>query len=249
MLPIPRLAALATAVPAYPLDQEAVAERVKRLFAGASHFDHLLPVFANSGIRRRYASVPLDWFDEPHGWPERNGLYLDTAVELLDTAAGRVLDRAGLPATEIGAIVVVSTTGIATPSLDALLLERLRLPRNVQRLPIFGLGCAGGAIGLARAATMAAAMPDKAVLFLVVELCSLSFRRDNPSKSDIVASALFGDGAAAALLRCDGESGGAGEGPAIIATGEHTWPKSLDMNSGWVRDRKIWGPRCSRLTS
>ncbi len=232
MLPIPRLAALATAVPAYPLDQEAVAERVKRLFAGASHFDHLLPVFANSGIRRRYASVPLDWFDEPHGWPERNGLYLDTAVELLDTAAGRVLDRAGLPATEIGAIVVVSTTGIATPSLDALLLERLRLPRNVQRLPIFGLGCAGGAIGLARAATMAAAMPDKAVLFLVVELCSLSFRRDNPSKSDIVASALFGDGAAAALLRCDGESGGAGEGPAIIATGEHTWPKSLDI-MGW----------------
>jgi len=226
MLPIPRLAALATAVPAYPLDQEAVAERVKRLSAGASHFDHLLPVFANSGIRRRYASVPLDWFDEPHGWPERNGLYLDTAVELLDTAAGRVLDRAGLPATDIGAIVVVSTTGIATPSLDALLMERLRLPRNVQRLPIFGLGCAGGAIGLARAATMAAAMPDKAVLFLVVELCSLSFRRDNPSKSDIVASALFGDGAAAALLRCGSK------GPAIAAGGEHTWPGSLNV-MGW----------------
>ena len=226
MLPIPRLAALATAVPAYPLDQEAVAERVKRLSAGASHFDHLLPVFANSGIRRRYASVPLDWFDEPHGWPERNGLYLDTAVELLDIAAGRVLDRAGLPATDIGAIVVVSTTGIATPSLDALLMERLRLPRNVQRLPIFGLGCAGGAIGLARAATMAAAMPDKAVLFLVVELCSLSFRRDNPSKSDIVASALFGDGAAAALLRCGSK------GPAIAAGGEHTWPGSLNV-MGW----------------
>ena len=144
MQPLSRLSALATAVPAYPLDQEAVVAQVKRLFAGAPQLDRLLPVFANSGIRRRYSAVPLDWFGEPHGWPERNGLYLDTAVELLDTVAGGVLDRAGVPAADIGAIVVVSTTGIATPSLDALLIERLRLPRNVQRLPIFGLGCAGG---------------------------------------------------------------------------------------------------------
>lgn len=226
MLPIPRLAALATGVPAFPLDQETAAERVERLFAGTPHFDHLRPVFANSGIRRRYSSVPLDWFDEPHGWPERNSRYLDTAIELLDSVAGRVLDRAGARASEIGAIVVVSTTGIATPSLDARLTERLDLPRNVQRLPIFGLGCAGGAIGLARAATMAAAMPDKAVLFLVVELCSLTFRRGDCSKSNIVASALFGDGAAGALLRCGGD------GPAIVAAGEHTWPNSLEV-MGW----------------
>ena len=225
-MPVPRLAALATAVPPYVLDQEAIAERVRHLFPASEQLDRLLPVFANSGIRRRYSPVPLDWFGEPHGWPERNGRYLDSAVELLDSVAGRVLDRAGLPATEVGAIVVVSTTGIATPSLDALLIEQLDLPRNVQRLPIFGLGCAGGAIGLARAATMAAAIPDKAVLFLVVELCSLSFRRDNLSKSDIVASALFGDGAAGALLRCGGD------GPAIVAGGEHTWPGSLDV-MGW----------------
>src|SRR5713101_3268124 len=118
MLPAPRLIALATAVPSYALDQEAVIERVKRLFAGASHLDRLLPVFANSGIRRRYSSVPLDWFEEPHGWPERNRRYLETAVGLLETAAGRALDRAGIPVSEIGAIVAVSTTGIATPSLD-----------------------------------------------------------------------------------------------------------------------------------
>ena len=223
---VPRLAAIATAVPAYALDQEAVAERVKRLFAGAPQLDHLLPVFANSGIRRRYSAVPLDWFAEPHGWPERNSLYLETAVELLDTVAGRVLDVAGIAADDIGAIVVVSTTGIATPSLDAALIERLRLPRNIQRLPIFGLGCAGGAIGLARAATMAAAMPDKAVLFLVVELCSLTFRRGDLSKSNIIASALFGDGAAGLLLRCGGD------GPVIVAAGEHTWPDSLDV-MGW----------------
>jgi alkylresorcinol/alkylpyrone synthase len=226
MQPVPRVAATATAVPPYPLDQEAVAERMKRLFAGTPQLEHLLPVFANAGIRRRYASAPLDWFDEPHGWPERNGLYIDTALELLDSVAGRVLDCGQVSAAEVGAIVVVSTTGIATPSLDALLLERLRLPRHVQRLPIFGLGCAGGAIGLARAATLSAAMPDKAVLFLAVELCSLTFRRGDASKSNIVASALFGDGAAGLLLRCGGD------GPAIVTGGEYTWPDSLDV-MGW----------------
>jgi alkylresorcinol/alkylpyrone synthase len=223
---LPRLIALATAVPAYPLDQEAVVERARHLFAGAAGLDRLLPVFANSGIRQRYSAVPLDWFDEPHGWPERNRRYLATALELLESATGRALDRAGVPAAEIGAIVVVSTTGIATPSLDALLIERMGLAPTVQRLPIFGLGCAGGVIGLARAATIAAAMPDKAVLFLVVELCSLTFRRGDASKSNIVASALFGDGAAAAVLRCGAA------GPAVIATGEHTWPHTLDI-MGW----------------
>ena len=226
MQPVPRLVALATAVPAYQLDQEAVVERARHLFAGATDLDRLLPVFANSGIRRRYSAVPLGWFEEPHGWPERNRRYLETALDLLESATGRVLDRAGIAAAEIGAIVVVSTTGIATPSLDALLIERVHLMPTVQRLPIFGLGCAGGGIGLARAAPIAAAMPDKAVLFLVVELCSLTFRGDDRAKSNIVAAALFGDGAAAALLRCGGA------GPAVVAAGEHTWPQTLDI-MGW----------------
>jgi len=226
MQPVPRILALATAVPPHRLDQEAAVERARLLFAGAADLDRVLPVFANSGIRRRYAAVPLDWFEAPHGWPERNRRYLATALDLLDSATGRALDRAGVTAGEIGAIVVVSTTGIATPSLDALLIERMRLPATVQRLPIFGLGCAGGVIGLARAATIAASMPDKAVLLLVVELCSLTFRRDDRAKSNVVAAALFGDGAAAALLRCSGD------GPAVIATGEHTWPQTLDI-MGW----------------
>jgi len=226
MEPIPRLTGLATAVPAYRLEQEAVAERIRLLFAGTPGLDRLLPVFVNSGIRRRYAPVPLDWFARPHSWTERNRLYLAAAVDLLESAAGRVLDRAGVAAREIGAVVVVSTTGIATPSLDALVIDRMRLPASVTRLPIFGLGCAGGVLGLARAAALAATMPDKAVLFLVVELCSLTFRRSDASKSNIVGAALFGDGAAAALLHCRGA------GPAVVASGEHTWPHSLDI-MGW----------------
>jgi alkylresorcinol/alkylpyrone synthase len=223
----PRVVAIATAVPPHRLDQDAVIERVKLMFGASPELERLLPVFANSGIRLRYSAVPIDWFESAHDWSDRNRIYLDTALDLLQAAAGRALDHAGIGLDEIGAILTVSTTGIATPSLDALLMERMGLPRTAQRLPIFGLGCAGGAIGLARAAAMAGTMPDKAVLFLVVELCTLQFRRDDFARSNIVATALFSDGAAAAVLRC-----GDGIGPAIIAAGEHTWPHSLDI-MGW----------------
>jgi alkylresorcinol/alkylpyrone synthase len=226
MMPTPRVAAIATAVPPFALDQEIVVARLRKLLDDSPRLDRLLPVFANSGIRRRYSAVPLDWFDAAHSWPERNRAYVSSALDLIETVAGRLLDRAETDIEEIGAVVVVSTTGIATPSLDALLIERMGLPRTVQRLPIFGLGCAGGAIGLGRAAALSAASPDRAVLFLVVELCTLAFRRHDDGKSDIVATALFGDGAAGVLLRCDGT------GPGIVACGDYTWPASLGV-MGW----------------
>ena len=226
MHPPPRLLAVSTAVPPYPLDQNDVVERVKLLFGRSENLDRLLPVFTNTGIRTRYSCVPIEWYDREHGWAERNRIYLASALDLLETATRQLLDRTGRDKSEIGSVVVVSTTGIATPSLDALLIERMRLRRTVRRLPIFGLGCAGGVIGLARAATQAAAAPGETVLFLTVELCALAFRRDDWSKSNIVATALFGDGAAGALLST------LGEGPAIVAAGEHTWPDSLDI-MGW----------------
>jgi len=226
MAPVPRLLAVATAVPPYALDQDDVIERVKLLFGRAPDLNRLLPVFVNTGIERRYSCVPLEWYDRAHGWPERNRIYLASALDLLEAATNRVLSLTGRHKGDIDSIVVVSTTGIATPSLDALLIERMGLRRTVERLPIFGLGCAGGVLGLARAASQAAVAPGKTMLFLVVELCALSFRRDDWSKSNIVATALFGDGAAAALLSTDGE------GPALVAAGEHTWPGSLDV-MGW----------------
>ncbi len=183
-------------------------------------------MFGNTGIERRYSSVPIEWYEDVHDWPERNEVYLSTALDLLEKATNEALARAGRRAGEIGAIVVVSTTGIATPSLDALLMERMHLRPTLQRLPIFGLGCAGGTIGLARAATMARSNPGSLVLFLVVELCALCFRRDDFTKSNIVATALFGDGAAAALISTD-----AG-GPSIVGSGEYTWPDTLDV-MGW----------------
>ena len=226
MAAVPRLLAVATTVPQYPLDQDDVVERVKLLFGRSPDLDRLLPVFLNTGIHRRYSCVPIEWYDCAHGWPERNHIYLTSALDLLETATRRVLCLGGRHQNDIDKIVVVSTTGIATPSLDAMLIERMGLRSTVQRLPIFGLGCAGGVIGLARAAAQAVVEPGKTVLFLAVELCALSFRRDDWSKSNIVATALFGDGAAAALLSTDGE------GPAFVASGEHTWPGSLD-EMGW----------------
>jgi alkylresorcinol/alkylpyrone synthase len=222
-----RLLSVATAVPPYCLDQDDVATRIRLALGHRSpEIVRMLPMFANTGIERRYSCVPMSWYEEPHGWEERNAIYLQSSLDLLEAATQDALERAGRNAGEIGAIVVVSTTGIATPSLDAMLMQRMQLARDVVRLPIFGLGCAGGALGLARAATMAAAMPGRLVLFLVVELCALSFRRDDFTKSNIVATALFGDGAAAALLET---SGG---GPAVCRSGEYTWPDSLDV-MGW----------------
>ncbi|MBV9719818.1 MAG: type III polyketide synthase [Candidatus Eremiobacteraeota bacterium] len=227
-----RILAVATAVPPYELGQSEVMRRIDyKLGPRSREVARLLPMFGNTGIERRYSCVPIEWYEDLHEWPERNRVYLDSALALLESATNSVLERAGRRRDEIDAVVVVSTTGIATPSLDALLMERMNLRRTVQRLPIFGLGCAGGTIGLARAAALARANPDALVLFLVVELCALCFRRDDFSKSNIVATALFGDGAAAALVTC------AGQGPAIVAGGEYTWPDSLDV-MGWEVTRE-----------
>jgi len=224
----PRLLALATAVPPFALGQSDVAVRAGHLFAerGAQDLERLMPVFANAGIERRYSCVPIDWYSDPHGWSERNALYLEHAIHLLERAARNALARANLEPQAIDAVVVVSTTGVATPSLDALLMGRLGLRPNARRLPIFGLGCAGGVIGLARAADLARAAPEARILFLVVELCALSFRKNDVSKSNVVATALFGDGAAAVVLSCRGD------GPALGPAGEHTWPDSLGV-MGW----------------
>ncbi len=222
----PRLLALKTAVPPFVLDQTDVATRVGHLFQGRKDIERLMPVFVNTGIERRYSCVPIDWYSEPHGWTDRNALYIESAVDLFEKLTLDLLAEAKLAREDIDAIVVSSTTGIATPSLDALIIERLKLRRDIQRLPIFGLGCAGGIIGLSRSVQIAKAQPGANVLFLTVELCALTFRKDDVSKSNIVATALFGDGAAGAIVSTTGE------GPEFGAAGEYTWPNSLDV-MGW----------------
>lgn len=221
-----RLLALKSAVPPYTLEQSDVVVRAGRLFGERRDVERLMPIFGNTGIDRRYSCVPIDWYNEDHGWQDRTALYVSNAVDLLEKVARALLEEAKLTTDDIDAIVVSSTTGIATPSLDALVIERMQLRRDIRRLPIFGLGCAGGVIGLSRAADLAQSRPGSRVLFLVVELCALTFRKNDLTKSNFVATALFGDGAAGAILSTEAD------GPAFGAGSEYTWPDSLGI-MGW----------------
>ncbi len=237
------LTGLTTAVPQYVLRQEDVVTRVRALFAGRRiDIDRLLPAFDNAGILTRRSCVPIEWYLEPSDWKTRNQLFIDNALDLFEEATVSCLAQAGLPLEAVDAIVAVSTTGIAVPSLDARLMDRLAFRRDVIRLPVFGLGCAGGVMGLSRAAALARSRPGTRVLCLVAELCALTFRANDRSKSNVIATALFGDGVAAVLLESPGDpemSGGATpEAPnslpvlQLTASGEYTWPASLDV-MGW----------------
>jgi alkylresorcinol/alkylpyrone synthase len=227
--PEAHLASLATAWPAHLLRQEEVAANGAEMFA-TTHggFERLAPIYRNALIETRHSCVPIDWYLKPHSFSERNDLFLKHAVALMAESAQKALDEAGLTAGQIDTIITVCSTGIATPSLEARLMQVMPFRPDVRRLPIFGLGCAGGVIGLARAAGMARAAPDSRVLLLVVELCALTFRFQDRSKSNLVATALFGDGAAAAVVSCREDA----IGPVVGASHEHTWPDSLDV-MGW----------------
>ena len=229
----PRLITLATAVPPFDLIQDEIAERASRRFAPQKGgHEWLLPIFHNAEIRRRHSVVPIDWFLEEHSFSERNALFIEHATDLLTEVASKALDQAGLEAEDIDSIVTVCSSGMASPSLDARIMQRLPFRTDVERLPLFGLGCAGGVLGLSRAAALAIAAPLSRVLFLDIELSTLTFRAHDRSKSNLVATALFGDGAAAAIITCRDDDQAARTAPRIGPSGEFTWPDTLDA-LGW----------------
>jgi alkylresorcinol/alkylpyrone synthase len=221
------LRSLALANPAHVLPQAVAKEGARRLFAGRlDELDRRLQLFDHCGIERRRIALPVSAYLEPMGLGRRNALFLQTALTLLEDATRRALATVGLEAEAIDGVITVCSTGIATPSLDAHLAERIGLRDDVIRAPLFGLGCAGGVLGLARAADLARARPGSSVLLVVVELCSLALRWSDASVANLVACALFGDGAAAAILSTKGE------GPLIGATGEQRFPGTLEV-MGW----------------
>ncbi len=223
-----RLLGLGRATPPHCLPQGDAQSWARARFADRfPAFERLAPVFANAGIAERRIAMPVEWYLQPQDWATRTAAYRTVATELFVAAARAALDAAGLLPGAIDAVVTISSTGIATPSLEALAHAELGLRADVTRVPVFGLGCAGGVSGLALAARLAAAQPGTRVLLVAVELCSLSFRDDMLSKSNIVATALFGDGAAAAVLSTHGASQ-----IAVTAAGEHLWPATLDV-MGW----------------
>lgn len=225
------LLSVATARPPHDLDQDEVANAAQILFeADFPQFRRLAPVFRTTGIRTRQSIRPIEWYLQPRDWPQRMEAYAEGALDLFVLAAGAALDEAGITAAAVDIIVTVSSTGIATPSLEAMAMGRLGFRPDAARVPVFGLGCAGGATGLALGARLAAASPGANVLVVAVEICTTSFRTEQVTNADIVATALFGDGAAACVLR-SGE-GGFGQ---VLSYAEHTWPDTLDV-MGWRID-------------
>lgn len=224
-----RLLALATALPPHVLTQEAVIAQAEAILAPRfAGFERLAPAFRNAGIRQRHSVVPMDWFTAPHGWVDRSAAYLAGATDLFCEAAGAALAQAGLTAAEVDVIVTISSTGVATPTLEAQAARRMGFRADAIRVPVFGLGCAGGVSGLGLARDLAAARPGGLVLMVAVETCTLMFRMDRLEKADIIATALFGDGAAAVLLRA-----GAGDGPVVGPVAQHMWPDTLAV-MGWT---------------
>jgi alkylresorcinol/alkylpyrone synthase len=222
------IASVACVVPRHRVTQDTIAEGAKRFFP---HLVGLASVFANTGIESRYVSEPPDWYLADRGWEERTASFQNHALALIEEATLKAVAAAGIELGDIGAIVTNTITGLAVPSLEARLLNRLPFSREVERLPIFGLGCGGGVGGLARAARIAQTMPGRHVLFLTVDLCSLCARGNDMSIANFVSIALFGDGAAAVVLR--NMSGGAGRhGGRILALGEHCWPGTEHI-MGW----------------
>jgi alkylresorcinol/alkylpyrone synthase len=230
------LISLATALPPYRLVQSEVADAARRVLGGKfEDFDKVVQVFETTGVATRHSVQPFEWYLEPRGWPERTAAYLKGAGDLYAEAAERALAAAGLSGPDVDVLVSASSTGIATPSLDARLLGRLGLRDDVSRVPLFGLGCAAGVSGLGLAARLAEGSPGRTVLFVAVELCTLAVRPDKLTAANVVATALFADGAAAVVLRAGG--GGLAR---IAGAAEHTWPDTLDI-MGWEIDPEGFG--------
>ena len=223
---------VATANPTHKVDQHAALEGAKAVFP---HLVRLDGLFTNTGIETRYCCEPREWHQQPHGWEERTEKFQRHALALLEEVSVKAVAGAGLTLGDIDMLVVNTITGLAIPSLDARLMNRLDFRPDIERLPIFGLGCGGGVAGLARAARLAQGNPGANVLFLTVDLCTLCARPNDPSVAMFVSAALFGDGAAGVVLRAEqGRRGASGNGamPRVRAIGEHCW-RNTEHIMGW----------------
>jgi alkylresorcinol/alkylpyrone synthase len=219
---------LATANPPHRLNQREAAARARELYP---HLKKLWRLYDNTCIETRYNCEPIEWYLQPHSWEERTASFQKNALDLLERLTRETVRVAGIELDAIDMIVTNTVTGLAVPSLDARLINRLSLAPTIERLPMFGLGCGAGVAGLARATRLAHAMEGAHVLFLTVDLCSLCMRVNDPSPSMFVSSALFGDGAAGVLLRNTRQSARSA-GPRILAVGEWCW-RGTEHIMGW----------------
>ena len=224
LLAPPRLLSIATAVPPHRITQVQVLAILAEA-KGKALPPRMAEILGNTGIERRHIAMPPEYYFGARGWTDRAVVYEKTAAALFQAAAGQALNRAGLAPADIGQIVFVSTTGTMTPSLPSRMIAAMGFAPDTRCVPLFGYGCAGGVIGLGVAADLFLASPEKPVLLVSLELCSIAYDHARMDKKDMVALALFADGCAAAVI-------GAGAGPELSAFASHVWPDTLEM-MGW----------------
>ncbi len=225
-----RIAAVGSALPPHIYDQDALIEAFRKHWA-ERHFnlDRLEQLHRNVLVGGRHLALPIEEYDELTSWGKANDAWIRVAEEVGGRAVLQALDRAGLTVSDVDCLIFVTVTGVATPSIDARLMNRLGLKPGVKRIPIFGLGCVAGTAGIARAADYVRAFPDEVAVLLSVELCSLTLQREDLSIANLIASGLFGDGAAAAVVV--GENRRAA-GPRIVASRSIFYPDS-ERVMGW----------------
>ncbi|MFO0687966.1 MAG: 3-oxoacyl-[acyl-carrier-protein] synthase III C-terminal domain-containing protein [Myxococcota bacterium] len=225
-----RIASVGRALPPHRYEQEELLEALGRVFAGGFHnLRRLEQIQRNTLVGGRHLALPIEQYAALRGFGDANDAFIQVGLELAEQAIREALARAGLEPRQVDHVFSLSVTGIAAPSLDARLVNRLGLRSDVKRTPIFGLGCVGGAAGIARAADYVRAFPRETAIVLSTELCSLTIQRGDASMANVIASGLFGDGAAAVVVR------GAevpSTGPQIRATRSIFYPDT-ERVMGW----------------
>ena len=225
-----QIASAASALPKNYYPQEVLSAAMSRYWSNKLDEPRKMELLhSRMGVDGRYLVLPLQRYETLAPWRESNDVWIAAAQDLGEQAIGCALARAGLPAERLGAFIFVSVTGIASPSIDARLINRMGLPTNIRRVPIFGLGCVAGAAGIARAADYVRAYPDQAAVLLSVELCSLTIQREDLSVANLISAGLFGDGAAAVVV-AGSECGLAG--PEIVDTRSVFYPGTEPV-MGW----------------
>jgi len=225
-----KIASAASAFPKHYYSQKFLLEQLQEYWGAQLKNPLLLArLHRNVAVEGRHLAMPPETYYEITNWGQANDVWIQVAQELGEQALCRALHHAGLDSSALGALFFTSVTGISSPSIDALLINRMGLPPNIKRVPIFGLGCVAGAAGIARAADYVRAYPSQAAALVSVELCSLTIQRDDLSVANLISSGLFADGSAAVIVTGDDLNS---TGPEVLATRSVFYPDTEEM-MGW----------------
>src|SRR5579863_2109546 len=230
-----KIASAASAFPKHYYSQKFLLEKLQEFWGDRLKNPRMLErLHQNVAVQGRYLAMPPERYNTLATWGQANDVWIQVAAELGEQSLCRALHHAGLEPSQLGALFFTSVTGISSPSIDALLINRMGLSPNIRRLPIFGLGCVAGAAGIARAADYVRAYPSQAAALVSVELCSLTIQREDLSVANLISSGLFADGSAAVIVTGDQLNSA---GPEIVATRSVFYPETEEM-MGWKVSEK-----------